>query len=129
NQVLAHRQALEDAAALRNERDALRGDLLRRQVSHALAEYRDIAGARMQQPDGDVEAGGFAGAVAAEQAEHARFAKLERYVLEDMTVPVKRVDPLQRERASGQDRPLWCVGRRQPQYGCLRRSPHRNATA
>ena len=31
DQVLAHRQAAEDAAALRHQRDAARGDLLRRQ--------------------------------------------------------------------------------------------------
>ena len=71
HQVFPHRQALEDAAALRDQRHAARRDLLRRQLCHRVAEHLDRAGARRQQPDGDVHAGRFARAVAAQAARAA----------------------------------------------------------
>ena len=92
HQVLAHGQALEDAAALRHQRHAARRDHLRRQAGDRLAEHHDLAAARRQQAHGDVHAGRFAGAVAAEQAEHARLAELERDVLQHVAVAVIGVD-------------------------------------
>ena len=52
----------------------------------------DLAVARRQQAHGDVHAGGLAGAVAAEQAEHARLAELERHVVQHVAVAVIGVD-------------------------------------
>ena len=129
HQVLAHGQALEDAAPLRHQRDAARGDLLRRLAADRRAEHGYRAAARRQQAHGDVHAGRLAGAVAAEQPEHAGLMQLERDVLQHVAVAVIGVDIGQRERASGQDRPPGCAGRPPPGSACPPRSPRRNATA
>ena len=81
DQVLAHGEALEDAAPLRHQRDAARGDRFRRQAGDVGAEHLDGAAARRQEADHDVHAGRLAGAVAAEQAEQAAFAERERDLL------------------------------------------------
>ena len=77
DEVLAHSEALEDAPALRHQGDALRGDLFGRQARHGRAEHLDRARAGRQQADGDIHARGLAGAVAADETEHAAFAGLE----------------------------------------------------
>src|SRR5580692_4332932 len=65
HQVLAYGETLEYAAALRHQRHAARRDQFRRQARHRRAEHFDGAAARRQQPDADIHAGRFAGAVAA----------------------------------------------------------------
>ena len=71
--VLGDRQALEHLAALGHQRDAARGDLVRRPVVNALAAVRDGAtgDARIVQPDearDRAQRGGLAGAVGARAA-------------------------------------------------------------
>jgi hypothetical protein len=67
HQVLAHRQAPEDAATLRHQRDAAGGDQLRRQFCDRFAEDLDHAGTGGQQADRDVHASGLARAVATQE--------------------------------------------------------------
>ena len=50
-------------------------------------------------------------------------------LLQHMAVAVEGVDVVQRERASGQDRPPGCADRPPLRRGCPRRSPRRNAAA
>src|SRR4029078_7429014 len=69
HEVLAHRQTLEYAAALRHERDSARGDHLGRHSTHGLVEHDHLAAAWRQQAHRDVHAGRFAGPVTAEQPE------------------------------------------------------------
>ena len=98
-QVLAHGEALEDAAALRHQRDAARGDRSGGSRVMSAPNTSTAPRARRQQADGDVHAGRLAGAVAAEQAEQAAFAERERHLLQDVAVPVEGVDVAEAERA------------------------------
>ena len=99
HEIFAHRQALEDAAALRHQRHAARRDLLRRQPRHRGAEHLDRAMARRQQTHRDIHAGRFAGAVAPQQAEQPAFAERERHLVQHMAVAVIGVDVAERQRA------------------------------
>src|SRR5262245_11335579 len=126
HEVLAHRQTLEYAAALRHQRDSARGDHLGRHAAHRLAEYDYLATAWRQQTHCYVHAGRLAGAVATKQPQHAGLAEFEGNVAEYVTVAVEGVDVAELERASGQDRPPACGDRQPPRRDCPRRSPRRS---
>ena len=68
--------------------------------------------------------GGHAGrlprAVAPEQPQQATRPQRERDVMEDMAVPVERIDSANRKRLTRQDRPPACADRRPPRRACLR---------
>ena len=99
-----------------------RRDEFRRQTADRRAEHKNVAGARRQQADRDVHAGGLAGAVAAEQAEQPADAGRERDLRQHVAVAVIGVDLAEAERGvSGQGRPRGCADRRPPRRACPRR--------
>src|SRR5204863_414726 len=75
HQVLLDRQLAEDRGLLRKVADALAGALVHRQVGDVLVVDEDASGIGADEADDHVEAGGLAGAVRAEQADH--FALLD----------------------------------------------------
>ena len=120
-QVLAHGEAAEHTAALRHQRQPLRGNLLGRQMRDADAEHRDAARPRRQQADGNIHAGGLAGAIAADQTEHATFAGGERHLLQHVAVAIVGVDIDETESLMCQGRPPACADRRPPRPAFPRR--------
>ena len=86
DQIFVYGQALEDAApaapARASRAATISGDM---PVTGAPNTWT-CAAARREKSYGDIHAGRFSSAVTAEQAEHARLAKLERYVSQHVAV-------------------------------------------
>ena len=96
---LAHRPIGEVAYGERRRVEiAMARDRLGRQAPERLAEEPDLAVARRQEADDRAHAGRLAGAVAAEQREHAPRVQREGHVVQHVAVAVERVDAGERER-------------------------------
>src|SRR5262249_4383490 len=121
HQIFPHRQAFEDAAALRHQRDTPCCNHFWRFAADWLAANRDLAAPRRQEAHGHIHAGRFSGAVAPEQTEHAGLAELERNIAQNVAVAIEGVDMAKAERASGQDTPLVYADRQRPQPDYPRR--------
>ena len=96
HQVLANREAVEDAATLGHVRHAPRDDRVRRHVEERLGLERDGAARRMKKARDRLERGRLSGAVVAEDRDDLAAAHLEPHALErpDLAVgDVERLDP------------------------------------
>ncbi len=90
-EVLVHRQRGEHPPSLRHEANAGFGDSLRRETADRPAEQADVAVARLQETHDGRDAGGLAGAVAAEEAQQAARPERERDAMQHMAVAVERI--------------------------------------
>jgi len=92
SQVLAHRQAFEDAALLRHETEAELRDRIRRQRADVSAFVADGAAARVQITHHRHDRCGLAGAVASKQADDLAVADRERHAMQDVAIAVIGID-------------------------------------
>ena len=91
-QVLRHRHAGEQPAALRHVADAATRHVGRREAGDVLPLEDDAAGGGGNEAGDGLEQGGFAGTVAAEQGDDLALAHVERGVVEDVALAVEGVD-------------------------------------
>ncbi|GAB7538250.1 hypothetical protein BGC_44720 [Burkholderia sp. 3C] len=87
-QVLLDRQQPEDAAMLRHEAHAARGDPVRREAGQRGAVEAHAALARRHHAGDRLQRGGLAGAVAAQQGDRLAFADRHRHALQHMALAV-----------------------------------------
>ena len=113
----------KDRGLLRQVAQAQPGAPVDRHVGHRAAVDRDVAGTGTHQADQDVERGGLAGAIGAEQADHLAFADRQRDVLDDHAaavglLQVPRFQPHAERQAHPPPAPRrpagspWCLSRR-----------------
>ena len=125
-EVLADGEAPEDPAPLRHQRHSLGRDGLGGATGHVPPEDRDAAAPGRQQPDRHAHRGGLAGAVAAEQPEEAALAEPDRHPVQNVAVPVQRVDVVERQRVTRQGRSPGSGGAPPPRCACPRPRPGRS---
>src|SRR5438552_17757994 len=75
--VLHHAEIAEDTAKLKRAREAIARDLLRRIAGDGLPVQTDLPGIRPVEPGNQIEQGGLAGAVRADDADQIAFGEVE----------------------------------------------------
>ena len=98
--VLEHADALEHAGALEGARQAQRGDLVRLQIVQRGAAIAHLALGRPQKAGDDVEGGGLAGAVRADQADDLALVDDEIHVGDRNQAAEMNRDMLDRQHAA-----------------------------
>jgi len=104
--MLGHGERREQAAALRHDRDARRGDLVGGQARERLAVPSDRAAAdagRREAHDGTHQ-GRLAHAVTAQQRENFALGDMERHALQDVGGAIEAVEILDLKHAADRDR-------------------------
>ncbi len=92
HEIFAHGEALEDAAALRHQRDAARGDHFRRQPRHRRAEDFDAPPRGGNSPTLTFMQVDLPAPFRPEQTEQPALAELERHLLQHVAVAVIGID-------------------------------------
>ena len=100
-EVLLHVEAGEDAALLRAERHPQPGDAVRREPDGLVAVEHHRALAARHHPHQRAQGGGLPRAVPAEQGHQLAGANLEVHAVEDVTLAVPGLEPLDVEQRAG----------------------------